>query len=110
MIERPVKVARVDDLAPGKGLAIPPEVSGHPTAIALFRTDDGFRAVDDVCTHLGASLAKGTAADGEVDCWLHHGRFCLDTGEATRYPARGTLATFSVEVRGGDVWLLPTDA
>lgn len=108
MIEHPVKVARVGEIAPGKGIAIPPEVSGHPTPIALFHTEDDFRAVDDTCTHLGASLAKGGAVGGEVACWLHNGKFCLDTGEATLYPARASLTTFPVEVRREEVWLLPT--
>lgn len=107
MIENPVNVARVADIAPGTALLIGPEVSGHPTAIALFHTGDGLRAIEDTCTHLGASLAKSRVVDGEVDCWLHHGKFCLATGEATEYPARGRLATFPVEIRGDEVWLLP---
>lgn len=110
MLEHPVKVARVSDVAPGTATVIAPDVSGHPTPIALFRTDDGFRAVDDLCTHLGASLAKSRVEDGEVVCWLHQGRFCLDTGEATSYPARGALATFPVEIRDGEVWLHPAGA
>ncbi|QGU08664.1 Benzene 1,2-dioxygenase system ferredoxin subunit [Corynebacterium occultum] len=107
MIEHPVKVAELSELEPGAAVVIPPEVSGHSGPIALFNTDGGFRAVEDLCTHLGASLAKSRVEGNEVDCWLHHGRFCLDTGKATKYPAREQLATFPVEVRGTAVWLLP---
>lgn len=106
MIKHAVKVAMVEDIEIGKGLAIPSEVSGHPTPIAVFHTDEGFRAIEDTCTHLNASLAKGTIVDGEVDCWLHHGRFCPNTGAATRYPARGVLETFPVELRGDEIWLV----
>ena len=56
----------------------------------------------------GDVLGRGPVVDGEVACWLHHGKFCLATGEATLYPARRALNTFPVEVRGGAVWLLPT--
>ncbi|MGD7002575.1 Rieske (2Fe-2S) protein [Corynebacterium halotolerans] len=107
MIEQSVRVARVADIAPGTATVITPEVSGHPTPIALFHTADGFHAVDDTCTHLGASLARSKVVDGEVDCWLHHGRFCLRTGEATYYPARNPLQVFPVEVRDDEVWLVP---
>lgn len=107
MIEQPVKVAGVADVAPGTAIVITPAVSGHPTPIALFHTEEGFHAVDDTCTHLGASLAKSKVSGGEVDCWLHHGRFCLRTGEATSYPAREPLQVFVVEVRGEEIWLVP---
>lgn len=107
MIEQPVKVASVSAIAPGTAVVIPAAVSGHPQPIALFHTEEGFRAVEDLCTHLGASLAKSKVDNGEVDCWLHHGRFCLQTGEATQYPARGSLQIFTVEVRAEEVWLVP---
>lgn len=107
MLRWPVKVAEVSEVAPGGAVVIAPEVSGHSGPIALFNTDGGFRAVDDLCTHLGASLAESQVEGTEVDCWLHHGRFCLDTGVATKYPARGTLETFRVEVRGTELWLVP---
>lgn len=102
-----MKVARVDDIAPGSSLVVTPAASGHPTPIAVFHTEDGFYAVEDTCTHLDASLAKSKVEGTEVDCWLHHGRFCLKTGEATRYPAREKLEVFSVEVRDEEVWLVP---
>lgn len=107
MIEHPVKVARVADVAPGSAVVVEPALSGHPTPIALFHTEDGFHAIEDTCTHLGASLAESKVEDGEVDCWLHHGRFCLKSGEATRYPARAAVEVFRVEVRGDEVWLVP---
>ncbi|MGP6174172.1 Rieske (2Fe-2S) protein [Corynebacterium sp. A21] len=107
MIEEPVRVASVSAVAPGTAVVIAPEVSGHEQPIALFHTAAGFRAMENLCTHLGASLAKSKVHKGEVDCWLHHGRFCLETGEATQYPARGSLEVFKVEVRGTELWLVP---
>lgn len=107
MIEHPVKVARVADVAPGSAVVVEPALSGHATPIALFHTEEGFQAIEDTCTHLGASLARSKVENGEVDCWLHHGRFCLKSGEATEYPARGALEVFEVEVRGDEVWLVP---
>lgn len=107
MIEQPVNVARATDLAPGSAVVVAPAESGHPAPISVFHTAEGFYAVEDACTHLGASLAKGTVDGTEVDCWLHHGRFCLRTGQATRYPARKSLEVFAVELRGDEVWLVP---
>lgn len=107
MIEQPIKVARTDEIAPGSAVVVTPAESGYLSPIAVFHTEEGFYAVEDTCTHLGASLAKSRVAGTEVDCWLHHGRFCLKTGEATSYPARDPLAVFTVVVRGDEVWLVP---
>jgi 3-phenylpropionate/trans-cinnamate dioxygenase ferredoxin subunit len=73
----------------------------------VFRDGDGFFALDDTCTHGGASLADGWVAGGEVECPLHGGVFCLRTGAALGGPAVGDTVAHGVEIRDGQVWLLP---
>jgi nitrite reductase (NADH) small subunit/3-phenylpropionate/trans-cinnamate dioxygenase ferredoxin subunit len=48
--------------------------------VAVFRTPDGFFAVDDFCPHMGASLSGGFVEDGVVTCPWHYWRFCLKDG------------------------------
>lgn len=51
--------------------------------ICLVRHDGAFFAVQDACTHSGASLSKGTVNYlGEIICPLHNYRFRLSSGQA----------------------------
>ena len=71
--------------------------------IAVFRTADGFHAVDGTCPHKGGPLADGLVADSCVTCPLHNWRFNLRTGrEASGRPG---LRTYPVEERDGRLWL-----
>ncbi|WP_018298197.1 Rieske (2Fe-2S) protein [Corynebacterium lubricantis] len=99
--------ANLADLEPGRGLKLATE-NGD---IAVFKDTTGeVFAIDDRCNHLGASLAQGTCTDGIVDCWLHHGQYSAKSGETLRYPAHGSLNTYPVEIRDGEVWVDPKQA
>ncbi len=51
--------------------------------ICLGRLSDGFYAIEDTCSHEGASLGKGICrSDGYVICPWHHYLFDLRTGKA----------------------------
>ena len=71
--------------------------------IAVFRTPDGFRAIDGHCPHKGGPLADGIVADRCVTCPLHGLRFDLATGESSTPNVR--VATFEVIERDGGLWL-----
>jgi nitrite reductase (NADH) small subunit len=74
--------------------------------VAVFRTDEGFHAIDAACPHLGGPLADGLVSDRCVTCPLHGRRFDLRTGEG-----RGDYAGVTVhEVveRDGELWLRVT--
>ncbi len=64
-----VKVATCDELPPGGKKLI--EIDGR--AIALFHADDGYYAIDDVCTHDGGPLAEGELSGCEIICPRHGG-------------------------------------
>jgi nitrite reductase (NADH) small subunit len=74
--------------------------------VAVFRTDDGFHAIDAACPHLGGPLADGLVADSCVTCPLHGRRFDLRTGEGLGDYA-GVTAHEVVE-RDGELWLRVT--
>jgi nitrite reductase (NADH) small subunit len=71
--------------------------------IAVFRTADGFRAIDQSCPHAGGPLADGIVAGGRVTCPLHGLRFDLATGEGSDGCSR--VSTYEVLERDGALWL-----
>ena len=54
-----VRVCETDDVPVGEGRAV--TVAGRP--LAIFRSDEGFFALDNTCTHMGGPLADGIFAD-----------------------------------------------
>jgi 3-phenylpropionate/trans-cinnamate dioxygenase ferredoxin component len=74
--------------------------------ICLGHCDDGFYALDDVCTHENFLLSGGEMVeDCEVECPQHGSRFNLKTGKVTGLPAVIPAKTFPVTVEGGDVYV-----
>jgi nitrite reductase (NADH) small subunit len=69
-------VCRVRDLVEGEGKTV--EVGNK--LIAVFRTGANYYAIDDVCPHMGASLAGGWVENGVVTCPWHAWRFRLADG------------------------------
>lgn len=103
-----IKVADVDEIDEGEGLVVSRDTAGTKDDIAILRDDDGqFYALNDTCTHEDASLADGWISDGEVECPLHAGKFCLKTGAVLSMPATRDAVAHKVEVRDGCVWLFP---
>ena len=77
-------IATATPIPEGVGIAV--QISGR--SIALFRVDGLLFALDNVCPHAGAALARGRIRDGMVQCPLHGSRFDLRTGEC-RNPSLG---------------------
>ena len=71
-----VAVAQVADIPVGEGRAYP--VEGR--MIAVFNDAGEFFAIDDLCPHMGASLAAGYLEDGVVACPWHAWRFRVSDG------------------------------
>lgn len=69
-------VAKVGDIPEGTAKTF--EIDGK--LIAVFHQDGRFLALDDVCPHMGASLAGGSVSEGVVTCPWHGWRFRLEDG------------------------------
>jgi len=100
--------------APDLSLGIPSGdlVEGNPLVgkvaddlVLLVRENGRAFAVGASCTHYGGALAQGVVAQGQICCPLHHARFALATGEATRSPALNPLACWNVEEVEGKIHL-----
>lgn len=103
-----IRVAALDDITEGEGIAVSKDVTGTEDDIAILRDEDGsVFALNDTCTHEVASLAEGWVEDGRVECPLHASKFCLKTGAVEGLPATKDTVAHRVEVREGDVYLFP---
>ena len=74
--------------------------------IALAKTEDGFCAFQDRCTHRGASLAGGVLVGDSVQCLWHGSRFNVRNGKIECGPAREKIKLFQTRTRDGKVTLV----
>ena len=79
------------------------EVNGRD--IALYRTDEGIFASDNRCSHGNARLSDGFLEDGEIECPLHQGRYCIKTGKAMCSPLTEGVTIYPVQVEEEKVYL-----
>jgi nitrite reductase (NADH) small subunit/3-phenylpropionate/trans-cinnamate dioxygenase ferredoxin subunit len=95
-------VGKVADFVDGQGRAVP--VDGR--MVAVFRKGDQFFAIDDLCPHMGASLAEGYVEGHTVTCPWHAWRFCIKDG-TWEDNTRVKIDAFEVRVVGDDVQVRP---
>jgi nitrite reductase/ring-hydroxylating ferredoxin subunit/uncharacterized membrane protein len=65
--------------------------------IAVGRTERGYAAFDDRCTHKGGPLSDGVLICGTVQCPWHGSQFDVHTGEVKCGPAEKEIRTYEVE-------------
>jgi nitrite reductase/ring-hydroxylating ferredoxin subunit len=94
-----VKVLREEELVGAMSALVGSE------RVALFRTDEGIFALDDICSHEYSRLSEGEVEDGQVACAKHGSRFDLRTGAVTGFPATRGVRTWAVKAEGGWIWL-----
>jgi nitrite reductase/ring-hydroxylating ferredoxin subunit/uncharacterized membrane protein len=73
--------------------------------IVLARTEQGYVAFDDRCTHKGGPLSDGALICGTVQCPWHGSQFDVRTGAVKAGPAREPIGTHRVELINGEVRL-----
>ena len=68
--------------------------------VAVFKVDEDYYAIQNMCSHSEADLADGEVYDSKVECPLHGAEFDLKTGEALTLPATKPVTVFTTEVDG----------
>jgi 3-phenylpropionate/trans-cinnamate dioxygenase ferredoxin subunit len=77
-------VGKVSDFIPGKiQKAI---VDGRDVLVANI--DGIYYAINDTCTHAGASLSEGSLDGTIVTCGWHGAKFDCKTGKLSAFPAK----------------------
>lgn len=94
-----VDVARVEEFEAGR--AVLADIEGSP--VAVYKLDDGFHAIEDLCSHDNGELASGCVEGDEVICPRHGARFSIRTGAALTAPAYEPIHIFPVRVENGMV-------
>ena len=91
-------MAKVGDIPDGEGRAY--EVAGR--MVAVFLSAGKYSAIDDLCPHMGASLAAGAVEDGIVVCPWHAWRFKTCDGTWCDNP-QIKIDAFEVVVEGDEI-------
>ncbi len=98
----PIVVEKANDLEVDQMIL----VKTSDRRIVLARTEEGFVAFDDSCTHKGGSLAGGMMACGTVMCPWHGSQFDVNDGSVQAGPAEKSIGTYTVEESGGKVQIV----
>jgi nitrite reductase/ring-hydroxylating ferredoxin subunit/uncharacterized membrane protein len=85
------------DVPDGSPIAI--EAEGRQ--VLLYRQGGNLYALDNVCSHAGGLLNRGTVEDLTVTCPLHGSRFALADGRVMRGPASQPQPVLRTRVRNG---------
>ncbi len=93
-----VSVAKVGSIPPGQSGAFPV----GDRLVAVFHQDGDYFAIDDLCPHMGASLATGDVQDGVVTCPWHAWRFRLSDGIWCDNPKLG-VKSYDVRISGDEI-------
>lgn len=74
--------------------------------ILVANINGTFYAMDDTCTHSGASLSGGKINDSTVICGWHGAQFDCKTGKLAKFPAKiRDLKSYNVTVESNDVFI-----
>jgi len=98
-----ITVAKVGDIPEGEGRAF--AVEGR--MIAVFLREGRYTAIDDMCPHMGASLAGGPIEGDVVTCPWHAWRFNICNGTWCDNP-RISIDAFEVRIEGEEIQIRPT--
>jgi nitrite reductase (NADH) small subunit/3-phenylpropionate/trans-cinnamate dioxygenase ferredoxin subunit len=91
-------VCKVAEVPEGEAKTV--DVAGR--LIAIFRAGGQYHAIDDICPHMGASLAGGYVENGVVTCPWHAWRFRLCDGAWADNP-RLKIGCYPVRIEGDDI-------
>lgn len=100
MTDSKLDAGSTDAIKPGKMKRVD---AGNGKRILVCHVEDGFYAVDDMCTHEDASLYLGCLKGDRVHCSLHGGEFNVKTGEPMAEPADIPLQTYPVSIENGRI-------
>ena len=73
--------------------------------IVIGRTEEGYVAFDDRCTHKGGSLAGGMMICGTVQCPWHGSQFDVKSGMIKAGPGSEKINTYSLLEKDGKIFL-----
>ena len=91
-----VDAAGVDEIPDGRAKVVH---LAHGEPVAVFRHEDSFSAITNVCAHQGGPLGEGRIVSGCVTCPWHGYQYLAHNGQSPP-PYTEKIATYEVRVRG----------
>lgn len=74
--------------------------------ILVANIDGNFFAMDDTCTHAGASLSEGKIDGKTVTCGWHGAQFDCTTGKLEKFPAKiRDLKSFKISIESDNLFV-----
>ena len=94
-----ISVFSVDDTENGQHRV----VDIDDTEVVIFKVDNDFFAIENVCSHDGGEIASGVLENGEIICPRHGARFCIKTGDVKSPPAYEGVESYAVRIENNIV-------
>ena len=95
-------VGKTSDISAGKMQ----KVTADGKEILVINIDGSYYAMDDTCSHAGASLSEGKLEGNIVTCDWHGAKWDCKTGKLHAFPAKiRDLSSYKVVVESGNVYL-----
>lgn len=97
-----VSVGKLPDIPPGTIS----KVSANGKDILIANIDGEFFAMDDSCTHSGASLSEGKLEGSVITCGWHGAEFDCKSGKLLKFPAKiRDLKAYNVSIESDQVFV-----
>ncbi len=97
-----ILVGKTSEMPPGKLN----KVSVDGKEVLVVNLDGNYFAMDDTCTHSGASLSEGQLDGSTVTCGWHGAKFDCKTGKLEKFPAKiNDLKSYKAIVESDDIFL-----
>lgn len=97
-----VIVAKASDVKPGS--LYKAAVDGKD--ILVMNLEGEYFAMDDTCTHAGASLSEGKLDGNIVTCGWHGAQFDCKSGKLEKFPAKiNNLKSYNVSIESDNIFV-----
>ena len=80
-------------------------IHANKKRIVIAKTENGYVAFDDRCTHKGGALAGGAMICNTVQCPWHGSQFDVRTGEVKAGPAKEKIFVYNISEEEGKIFL-----
>ena len=95
-------VCKTTELMPGQM----EKVSMDENEILVTNIDGSYFAIDDTCTHAGATLSEGKLEDSTITCDWHGAKFDCKNGKLIKFPGEiNDLGSYEVIVESDSIFV-----
>lgn len=97
-----ILAGKTSEITPGKMV----KVESDGKAILVANVDGNYYAMDDICTHQGASLSEGTIEGSTLTCPWHGSTWDCKTGKLVAFASQlNDLTSYKVVVESDSVFV-----